>query len=88
MADVLDIQKQILTILNKIKTQLYSNPNFAYVNTKTNRNDLVTDRDLQIEKEIVTFLQDKYPQAQIISEEGLGNNPVNLAGLVFFCGSY
>lgn len=84
MADVLDIQKQILTILNQIKTQLYSNPNFAYVNTKTNRNDLVTDRDLQTEKEIVTFLQDKYPQAQIISEEGLGNNPVNLTGLVFF----
>ena len=69
MADVLDIQKQILTILNQIKTQLYSNPNFAYVNTKTNRNDLVTDRDLQIEKEIVTFLRDKRSEERRVGKE-------------------
>lgn len=84
MTDIKDIQKQILIILNQVKVYLYSNPNFTYVNTKTNRNDLVTDRDIQIEKEIVTFLREKYPRSQIVSEEGLGNNPVNLTGLVFF----
>lgn len=84
MTDIKDIQKQILIILNQVKVYLYSNPNFTYVNTKTNRNDLVTDRDIQIEKEIVTFLRKKYPRSQIVSEEGLGNNPVNLTGLVFF----
>lgn len=84
MTDIKDIQKQILIILNQVKVHLYSNPNFTYVNTKTNRNDLVTDRDIQIEKEIVTFLRKKYPRSQIVSEEGLGNNPVNLTGLVFF----
>ncbi|MBA1394562.1 inositol monophosphatase family protein, partial [Lactobacillus sp. XV13L] len=84
MTNLNEIKQQILTVLITVKNQLRQNYHFEQVNTKTNRNDLVTDRDISIEKTVVRFLKEHFPQAQIVSEEGYGNHPQNLKGLVFF----
>lgn len=84
MTDIITIQNNVLTILEKVKMQLRTNPHFDSVKTKSNQNDLVTNRDIQIEKEIVAYLNEKFPNAKIISEEGFGNHPLDLSGLVFF----
>ncbi|WP_129044850.1 inositol monophosphatase family protein [Companilactobacillus metriopterae] len=53
------------------------------VDTKNGRNDLVTNYDKNTEKYIVSQIKEHYPGAQIISEEGFGDAPSNMDGLVF-----
>lgn len=54
------------------------------VNTKSNRNDLVTNVDKQTEAFYVQQIRSAYPQAKICGEEGLGDTIDSLDGLVFF----
>lgn len=44
------------------------------VETKSRRNDLVTNMDRQIEKTFVELIKENFPEDKIISEEGYGDN--------------
>lgn len=61
-----------------IKESLKSDLN---VETKTKRNDLVTNMDRQIERDFVEQIQSHFPGDQIVSEEGYGDKigDINLA---------
>lgn len=54
-------------IRNAMKTELS-------VEIKTSRNDLVTNMDRQIEKDFVEQIRKNFPNDQIVSEEGFGDN--------------
>lgn len=53
-------------ILEALKTELN-------VEVKSNRNDLVTNMDRQIEKDFVAYIREHFPNDQIVSEEGFGD---------------
>ncbi|WP_164506882.1 inositol monophosphatase family protein [Lapidilactobacillus bayanensis] len=55
-----------------------------HVKTKSGRNDLVTNRDKEIEQFYVRQIRTNYPQARICGEEGFGDVVEDLAGLIFF----
>jgi len=44
------------------------------VETKTSKNDLVTNMDRQIEKNLVDYIKTEFPDDQIVSEEGYGDD--------------
>lgn len=48
------------------------------VETKSRKNDLVTQMDTQIEKEFVENIKEHFPEDQIVSEEGYGDNIKNI----------
>lgn len=54
-------------ILEALKSELN-------VEVKTNRNDLVTNMDRQIEKDFVEQIRKHFPNDQIVSEEGFGDH--------------
>lgn len=54
------------------------------VNTKSGRNDLVTNRDKEIERFYVNQIRTYYPEARIYGEEGFGDEINDLSGLIFF----
>jgi Archaeal fructose-1,6-bisphosphatase and related enzymes of inositol monophosphatase family len=54
------------------------------VRTKTAHNDLVTNRDKEIEKFLTGKIRETYPGQNIISEEGYGDSPTDLKGVVWF----
>ncbi|WP_125762598.1 inositol monophosphatase family protein [Companilactobacillus hulinensis] len=54
------------------------------VDTKRDRNDLVTNFDKSTEKFIVSMIKEAYPESTIVSEEGFGDDVKNMDGLVFF----
>ena len=60
------LQKAAADIKESLKTDLD-------VETKTKRNDLVTNMDRQIEKDFVEQIQHHFPNDQIVSEEGYGD---------------
>lgn len=55
-----------------------------HVNTKSGRNDLVTNRDKEIEQFYVDQIRTNYPEARICGEEGFGDKIEDLDGLIFF----
>ncbi|NVY95707.1 inositol monophosphatase family protein [Lactobacillus sp. DCY120] len=83
MMDLEFIQNQVLMILTRVKNQLRQDPSFETVQTKSNRNDLVTNRDQGIERQIVDFLREKFPTARIISEESWHQQVNDSRGLIF-----
>lgn len=54
------------------------------VSTKTSHNDLVTNRDKETEKFLTEKIRMNYPGQKIISEEGYGDSPEDLSGIVWF----
>jgi len=54
------------------------------IDTKKNRNDLVTNFDKKTEKFINSEIKKSYPEATIVSEEGYGDLVKDMSGLVFF----
>lgn len=54
------------------------------VSTKSDRNDLVTNRDKEIEQFYVDKIRTNYPEARICGEEGFGDVINDLSGLIFF----
>lgn len=54
------------------------------VEEKTSINDLVTNMDKGIEKELVKKIRDYYPDDNIVSEEGYGDDVADLDGTVWF----
>ncbi|GEL13315.1 myo-inositol-1(or 4)-monophosphatase [Lapidilactobacillus concavus DSM 17758] len=54
------------------------------ISTKSGRNDLVTNRDKEIEQFYVRQIRQNYPQAKIFGEEGFGDIVNDLSGLIFF----
>src|SRR5690625_6023516 len=57
-----------------IRSQM-NNP--LIVNTKSNRNDLVTQLDKEVELFFTTKIKKKYPNHSILSEEGFGHSLFN-----------
>lgn len=55
-----------------------------HVKTKSGRNDLVTNRDKEIEQFYVEQIRTNYPEAKICGEEGFGDDITDLSGLIFF----
>jgi len=45
------------------------------VETKTSKSDLVTNMDREIEKKFVDAIKENFPEDQIVSEEGYGDDP-------------
>ncbi len=64
------IKKWLKKAAADIKKSLKSDLN---VETKTKRNDLVTNMDRQIERDFVEQIQYHFPEDQIVSEEGYGD---------------
>ncbi|GEO57374.1 inositol monophosphatase family protein [Companilactobacillus bobalius] len=54
------------------------------VDTKKNRNDLVTNFDKKTERYINSEIKRVFPEATIVSEEGYGDLVTDMSGLVFF----
>ncbi|MDO1605302.1 inositol monophosphatase family protein [Lactobacillus sp. YT155] len=54
------------------------------IDTKSGKNDLVTNMDREIEQFIINHLKSIYPTAQFISEEGYGDTVTDLGKLTFF----
>jgi len=54
------------------------------VDTKKDRNDLVTNFDKSTEQFVVSMIKEAYPEATIVSEEGFGDDVQSMDGLVFF----
>ncbi|CAJ1194689.1 inositol monophosphatase family protein [Companilactobacillus paralimentarius] len=54
------------------------------VDTKKNRNDLVTNFDKKTERYVNSELKRAFPEATIVSEEGYGDLVTDMSGLVFF----
>lgn len=84
MANLSNIQQEVLYIIQKAADSLRQDQHFDTVQRKSNRNDLVTDRDRQIEQYIVQYLAAKFPEAKIISEEKTSSLITSVEGLVFF----
>ena len=53
------------------------------VHTKSNPNDLVTDIDRETEKFLIKKIKTVFPEHSILGEEGYGNKPENLSGVVW-----
>ncbi|TGB00174.1 inositol monophosphatase family protein [Sporolactobacillus shoreae] len=54
------------------------------VSVKTAHNDLVTNMDKAIEKFLVGKIKETYPDHRVVSEEGFGDAPTDLSGVVWF----
>lgn len=54
------------------------------IEEKTNAQDLVTNADKSIEKKLVEKIRKAYPNEKIVSEEGYGDQPKDLKGIVWF----
>ncbi|BAC13378.1 inositol monophosphatase family protein [Oceanobacillus iheyensis] len=75
-----DAKKWVYEAGKIIKEQM-NNP--LNIETKSNANDLVTILDKQTEKFFVEKIKDKYPDHQIIGEEGYGDQPKELDGTIW-----
>lgn len=85
MEDPIELKHNIELILQEVARQIKDNLNSELdISTKSNKNDLVTNKDKEVEKYINSELRRMYPESQIISEEGFGDTIYNLEGLVFF----
>lgn len=57
--------------------------NTLTIETKSNKNDLVTDIDKKTEQFFIQKIKDKYPEHRILGEEGFGDNVHDLDGVVW-----
>lgn len=53
------------------------------IQTKSNRNDLVTDIDKETERFFISRINEKFPEHRILGEEGSGDDLVELSGIVW-----
>ncbi|WP_071395479.1 inositol monophosphatase family protein [Bacillus tuaregi] len=53
------------------------------IQTKSNRNDLVTEMDKSIEQFFIAKIRQHYPGHKIIGEEGFGDSPEILEGIIW-----
>ena len=53
------------------------------IETKTNRNDLVTNMDKDTERYFVSQIKKTFPEHRIFGEEGMGNDIQDLKGIVW-----
>jgi len=51
--------------------------------TKSNKNDLVTNIDRETERFFVNKIRQTYPGHQIVGEEGFGDDPAELGGVIW-----
>ncbi|MFD1671176.1 inositol monophosphatase family protein [Agrilactobacillus yilanensis] len=77
----LDIKQWVVTAAEAVKLHLHDD---LKVNTKSGRNDLVTNIDKTTEQYLVQKIRAQYPEAKIVGEEGFGDQVEDLTGLVFF----
>jgi myo-inositol-1(or 4)-monophosphatase len=54
------------------------------IEQKTSANDLVTNMDKWVEKELVERIRSAYPEDRILGEEGFGDAVENMSGTVWF----
>lgn len=54
------------------------------IQSKSNPNDLVTDIDKETEKFFIEKIKSAFPSHSILGEEGYGDQPENLSGIVWF----
>src|SRR5690625_2001497 len=73
-------KKWILEAGALIRSQI-NNP--LIVDTKTNRNDLVTQLDKEVELFLTTKIKQNYPDHSIVSEEGFGDSKINEQGIIW-----
>lgn len=85
MENTLELKKNIEKILREVAKQIRNNLNQKLdIDIKSNKNDLVTNKDKEIEQYINREIKKLYPDSNIISEEGFGDKTKTLDGLVFF----
>jgi len=53
------------------------------IQTKSNRNDLVTEIDKKIEQFFIDKIRKNYPEHKIIGEEGFGDKPKTMDGVIW-----
>jgi myo-inositol-1(or 4)-monophosphatase len=53
------------------------------IQTKSNPNDLVTNIDQEVEQFLITKIREKFPDHQILGEEGFGDDLKSLQGVVW-----
>lgn len=53
------------------------------VQTKSNRNDLVTNIDKETEQYLISKINERFPEHRILGEEGFGDDLKELAGVVW-----
>ncbi|KAA9026018.1 inositol monophosphatase family protein [Niallia endozanthoxylica] len=53
------------------------------IQTKSNRNDLVTEIDKKIEQFFIGKIRKNYPEHKIIGEEGFGDKPKTMDGIIW-----
>lgn len=69
---------------DRIKKELATDHDDISVEVKTTPNDLVTSLDFQTEKFIVEKIRQAFPDHQIVSEEGFGDDVQSLEGSIWF----
>ncbi|MQS88379.1 inositol monophosphatase family protein [Companilactobacillus mishanensis] len=80
-----EIDKFLTSLLKDVGEKLFVDADRnKSVATKSGRNDLVTNFDKSTEKSVVQTIKENYPDAVIVSEEGYGDTPDSMDGLVFF----
>lgn len=70
--------------IKELTEYIMENKDVINVEEKTSINDLVTNMDKWIEKELVTKIRANYTDDRIISEEGYGDDVTDLKGTVWF----
>lgn len=75
-----EARKWILEAGELIRSQL-NNP--LKVGIKSNRNDLVTQLDKEVEKFLTNKIKNTYPKHSILSEEGFGDIHINKQGITW-----
>ncbi len=83
--DSKEIDDFLVTLLNSVGESLRGDSiKKKSIDTKKNRNDLVTNFDKKTEKFVNGEIKRAYPDATIVSEEGYGDMVKDMSGLVFF----
>jgi len=73
-------RKLLFEAAGNIKTSLYDS---ITINTKSNENDLVTNKDEEIEKFFYKEIKSKYPNHFLLGEEGKGDELNKVNGIVW-----
>ena len=73
--------KQLVREAGELIKKSFSN--VLNIETKSNANDLVTNMDREIEQFFIHKLKGKFPEHRVLGEEGMGNNPKELSGVVW-----
>ncbi len=76
-----DVQRWLATAATNLRQHLHTH---FQVQTKSGRNDLVTNFDKETEHYLVDQIRHSFPNDQIVSEEGFGDAVQNMQGRVWF----